>query len=138
VIRQGVEFLAQLGDQLQAFVRSNTHPVGLLGVLMMIALVRREKARRSSSGSNVQIGGMQLYEFSRRAAEQGIRPVVFHNTARKSPARRPGFVTASSDAIIPSVRAAAHRNFALRIDVEPVGSLVLGPRSRRETASIPR
>ena len=47
--------------------RENTFPVGLLGVLMMIALVRLLKALSSSAGSNDQSG-------SRSRTKRGTAP----------------------------------------------------------------
>ena len=47
--------------------REKTRPVGLFGVFTMIALVREVNARRSSSGSNVKLGG-------RSGTKTGVAP----------------------------------------------------------------
>ena len=57
--------------------RLKTLPVGLFGVLRMMALVRGPKARGKFSGSNVQSGGAKFHETRRRAGEDRIRPVIF-------------------------------------------------------------
>ena len=56
--------------------REKTLPVGLLGVLTMMALVRGEKARRSSSGSKLQSGAMQRDQLSLGPAQQRVGAVV--------------------------------------------------------------
>ena len=52
--------------------RVNTLPVGLCGVLTMMALVRGENARRSSSGSKRQSGRVQLDQLALGPAQQRV------------------------------------------------------------------
>ena len=57
--------------------RVNTFPVGLLGVLTMMALVLGPKARVSSSRSKFQSGGCKLHEARRGAGENRVGAVIF-------------------------------------------------------------
>ena len=105
--------------------RVNTLPVGLLGVLRMMALVRGVKARRSSSGSNVPVGRLQRDIARFRSAQLRIGAVVFvkrleqHHLVARVEHRHHGGDHAFGGA-------AAHRDLAFGIVLHPIGARVLG------------
>ena len=57
--------------------REKTLPVGLFGVLTMMALVFGPNARVSSSRSKLQSGGCKLHEARRGAGKNRVGAVIF-------------------------------------------------------------
>ena len=105
--------------------REKTLPVGLLGELRMIALVRGVKAARSSSGSKVQSGARKVDVPRGGAAKLRVGPVVFvegfekHHFVAGIEHRQQAGDHAFG-------RAAADRDLALGVELDSVSALVFG------------